>query len=68
MSKGKKPIFITLLVIFDVYLKPILVISIEKKTKSSHVCEELQKVFINFGLPKYLVSDNGNSFNSSAFI
>ena len=24
--------------------------------------------FINFGLPKYKVSDNGRPFNSSAFI
>lgn len=38
-----------------------------RKATSESLCKELQKIFVNFGVPKYVVSDNGPQFKSNFF-
>lgn len=57
----------TLFVIFDTYSKWIEAITM-MRTEARIVCEELRKIFKNFGLPKFIVSDDGPQFSSEYFI
>lgn len=55
---------ITILVLFSKWID----CKIMKKTDAKTVCEELRQIFVIFGLPTTLVSDNGPPFSSDFLI
>lgn len=58
---------ITILVLVDSFTKWIDCV-IMRKTDAKTVCDELRKIFVIFGLPTSIVSDNGPPFSSEYFI